>query len=150
MKAKRRKRNKTNVTPEKKQKHLQTKNTPGGCKFAPPATCGLSTMANELARARLRWAFLSLALAVTFGHTNNTECRSSALTFPAAIYSAIKRSIPCSAVLRHSPSSSAAKRPLVSYTVVANPACGLLNRGKKTKRESMAAHPPPLTLLVRR
>ena len=63
-------------------------------------------MASEPARKRLLWAILSLILPVTFAHT--TACRSSALTFSAAIYFAIKRSAPCTAVLRHSPSSWAA------------------------------------------
>ena len=37
-----------------------------------------------------------------------TACRSPALAFSAAVHVAIKRSAPCSAVLRHSPSSWAA------------------------------------------
>ena len=60
-------------------------------------------MANELARTRLLWAILSLVLVVTFGRT--TACRRPALPFSAAIHFAIKRSAPCSAVLRHSPLS---------------------------------------------
>ena len=41
-----------------------------------------------------------------FGHT--TACRSPALAFSATIHFAMKCSAPCSAVLRHSPSSWAA------------------------------------------
>ena len=63
-------------------------------------------MANEPARARLLWAILSLVLPVTFGHP--TACRSPALAFPPAIHFAMKRSAPCSAVLRRFPSSWAA------------------------------------------
>ena len=54
----------------------------------------------------LTLAILSLILHVTFGHI--TACRSPALTFSAAIYFAMKCSAPCSAVLRHPPSSWAA------------------------------------------
>ena len=56
----------------------------------------------------LALAILSLVLPViiTVGHT--TACRSSALAFSAAIHFAMKCSAPCSAVLRHSPSSWAA------------------------------------------
>ena len=39
------------------------------------------------------------------------------------------------------------KNCVTNYTVV-NPACGLLNREKSTKRESLAAHPLPPKLLV--
>ena len=60
-------------------------------------------MASEPARTRLLRAIVSLVLAVTFGHT--TACRGPALTFSAAINFAMKRSAPCSAVMRHSPSS---------------------------------------------
>ena len=63
-------------------------------------------MTREPARTRLLWAFLSLVLPVAFGHT--TACRSPALIFSAGIRFAIKRFTPCSAVLRHSPSSWAA------------------------------------------
>ena len=70
------------------------------------ATCGQSTRASEPARARLLWAILSLVLPVTFGHT--TACRSPALVFSATIHYAMKCSVLCSAVLRHSPSSWAA------------------------------------------
>ena len=70
------------------------------------ATCGSSTRVSEPARARLLQAILSLVLPVTFGHT--TACRSPALVSSAAIYFAMKCSAPCSAVLRHSPSSWAA------------------------------------------
>ena len=61
---------------------------------------GLSTMANEPARARLLFAILSSVLPVTLGHS--TAYRSPALTFSAAIHIAMKRSAPCSAVSRHS------------------------------------------------
>ena len=47
-----------------------------------------------------------LVLPVAFGHT--TACRSPAMVFSAAIHFAMKCSAPCSAVLRHSPSSWAA------------------------------------------
>ena len=63
-------------------------------------------MASETARTHLLWAILSLVLQVTFGHAS--ACRSPALTFSAAIHFPIKRSAPCSAVMRHSPSSWAA------------------------------------------
>ena len=63
-------------------------------------------MASEPARARLLRAILFLARPVTFGHT--TPCRSRALTFSAAMHFAMKHSAPCSAILRHSPSSWAA------------------------------------------
>ena len=49
------------------------------------------------------WDILRLALPVTFRH--NTARRSLALEFSAAIHFAMKRSAPCSAVLRHSPLS---------------------------------------------
>ena len=70
------------------------------------ATCGQSTRASEPARARLLWAILFLALPVTFRHTS--VCFSPALASSAAIYLAMKCSAPCSAVLRHPPSSWAA------------------------------------------
>ena len=54
----------------------------------------------------LFWAILSLVLPVTVGHT--TACHRPALAFSAAIHFTMKRSAPCSAVLRHSPSSWAA------------------------------------------
>ena len=45
-------------------------------------------------------------------------CRSTALTFSVAIHFAMKRPTPCSAVLRHSPSSWAAvSRPLVGIDI---------------------------------
>ena len=83
---------------------ISANQTPGGYKFAP--LVAMSTRASEPARARLLWAILSLVLPVTFGHT--TACRSPALVFSATIHFAIKYSAPCSAVLRHSPSSWAA------------------------------------------
>ena len=70
------------------------------------ATCDLSTMASKSARAPSLRAILSLAFPVTFGHI--TACRTQALTFSATIYFTMKRSDPCSAVLRYSPSSWAA------------------------------------------
>ena len=63
-------------------------------------------MASEPARARLLWAVLSLVFFVTLGFT--TACRSPALAFSATINFAMKRSTPCSAVLRHFLSSWAA------------------------------------------
>ena len=63
-------------------------------------------MGSEPERTRLFWAILSLVLPVTVGHT--TACHSPALAFSAAIHFAMKRSAPCSAVLRHSPSFWAA------------------------------------------
>ena len=58
-------------------------------------------MASGPARARLLWAFLSLVLPVTFGHTS--PCRSPALIFSAVIHFAMKRSASCSTALHHSP-----------------------------------------------
>ena len=63
-------------------------------------------MVSEPAQSRLLRAILSLVLPVTFGHT--TACRSLGLAFSAAIHFAMKRSAPCSVVLRHFPSSWAA------------------------------------------
>ena len=63
-------------------------------------------MASEPARARLIWNIPFLVLPVTFGHA--TACRGPALAFSAAIHFVMKSSAPCSAVLRHSPSSWAA------------------------------------------
>ena len=68
------------------------------------ANIALSTMVSKLARARLLWALLSLVQPVMFRYT--TAChRSPALAFYAAIHFAMKRFAPCSAVLRHFPSS---------------------------------------------
>ena len=103
MKAKRRKRNKTNVTPEKDM--TSTNQTTGGYKFAPH-------VASQLRRAnqyepRLLWAILSMVVLGTFGHTS--ACRRPALAFSGAIHFAMKRSAAsCSAVLRLSPPSWAA------------------------------------------
>ena len=91
--------------------------TPGGYKFAPLVASQqgradqrkgerTSTRASGPAQARLLWATLFLVLPVTFGHT--TAYRSPALVFSATIHFAMKCSAPCSAVLRHSPSSWAA------------------------------------------
>ena len=60
-------------------------------------------MASEPARSYLLWVILFLVLPVSFGHT--TTCYSPALDFSAAIHFTMKRSAPCSAVLRHSLSS---------------------------------------------
>ena len=60
-------------------------------------------MVSKPVRSRLVRAIRSLVLSVTFGHT--AACRCSALAFSAAIHFAMKRSAPCSTVLRHSPSS---------------------------------------------
>ena len=79
--------------------------TPGGYKFA-PLVASQQGRANQHERTRLLWAILFLVLPVTFGHT--TACRSPALVFSATIHFAIKCPAPCSAVLRHSPSSWAA------------------------------------------
>ena len=100
MKTQRRKRNKTNVTPEKNNTTYANQ-TPGVYKFAPlaasqlwqanqhePAYFGLSTS----------WSFPSRS-----GHM--TACCSPALGFSAAIHLAMKCSAPRAAVLRHSPSS---------------------------------------------
>ena len=107
MKTKIQKRNKTkqiknNVTPEKYKKASTNQKTPGEYNFAP-------LMTNKLWRAnqtRLLWAILSWVLPGTSGHT--TAFRNPALILSAAIYFAIKRSAPCSAILRHSSSSWAA------------------------------------------
>ena len=77
---------------------------PGGYKFAP-------LVASQIWRANQHepvciWAILSLVLRVTFGHT--TACRSLALASSAVIHFTMKYFAPCSAVLRHSPSSWAA------------------------------------------
>ena len=82
------------------------------------------------------WAILSLVLPVTFGHT--TACRSPALVFSAAIHFAMKCSAPCSAVLRHSPSSWAA----VFYTyVVANPVRGHKEVPRSTGAAALGRNP---------
>ena len=60
-------------------------------------------MASELARVRLFWAILSFVLPARFGHM--AACRSPALAFAAANHYVMKCSAPCSAVLRHSPTS---------------------------------------------
>ena len=60
----------------------------------------------EPARTHLLWPILSLVLSVTFGHT--TACHSPASPFSALIHFTRKRPTPCSAVLRHPPSSWAA------------------------------------------
>ena len=78
--------------------------TPGGYKFAP-------LVASQQGRVNQHeptcfGLILSLVLPVTFGYT--TACRSPALAFSAAIHFAMKCSVPCSAVLRHPPSSWAA------------------------------------------
>ena len=78
--------------------------TLGRYKFAP-------LVANQLWGANqnkpaLFWAILSLVLTVTIGRT--AACHSPALAFSAAIHIAMKRSVPCSAVLRHFRSSWAA------------------------------------------
>ncbi|CAM9787777.1 unnamed protein product, partial [Ascophyllum nodosum] len=77
--------------------------TPNVRRIQVHATCGKSTRASEPARARLLWAILCLVLTVTFGRT--TACRSPALVFSATIHFSMKCSTPCSAVLRHCPSS---------------------------------------------
>ena len=77
---------------------------PGEYKFA-PLVAGQQGRANQHERACFGLSS-SLVLPVTFGHT--TACRSLALVFPAAIHFAMKCFAPCSAVLRHSPSSWAA------------------------------------------
>ena len=91
---------KTNVTPEKDDT-ISANQTPGGYKFAP-------LVASQLWRANQRepdsfglfspWSFPS---------------RSGILVYciSTAIYFAMKRSAPCSAVLRHFPSSWAAVVP---------------------------------------
>ena len=56
-----------------------------------------------------------MVLPVTFGHT--TACRSPALVFSAPIHFAMKCSAPCSAVLRHSPSSWAAVVHVAHYSL---------------------------------
>ena len=103
------KQSKTNVTPDKTPWHLQTKR--------PEDTSSRhlwlvnKARASEPARARLLWAVLSLVLPVTFGHT--IACRSLGLAFSATIQFITKCSAPCTAVLRHSPSSwAAAKHPI--------------------------------------
>ena len=63
-------------------------------------------MASKPVRARLLWAILSLVFPVTFGHVS--ECRNASLALSAAIHFAMKRYVPCLAVLSHSPSSWAA------------------------------------------
>ena len=63
-------------------------------------------MAGEPVRTGLLWAILSLVILVTLGHT--AKSRSPALNFSAAIHFAMKRSAPCSAVLRYPPLSWAA------------------------------------------
>ena len=106
MKALRRKRSKTNQTKRNTRERHHDICKPNARRIQFRATCGYSTRASEPARVRLLWAILSLVLPVTFGHT--AACRSPALAFAAAIHFAMKCSAPCSAVLRHSPSSWAA------------------------------------------
>ena len=95
------KQNKTNVTPEK-DVMTSANQTPGGHKFA-PLVASQQGRANQHEPACFG---LSLALPITFGHT--TACRSPALVFSATIHFATKCPAPCTAVLRHSPSSWAA------------------------------------------
>ena len=63
----------------------------------------------------VRWAIISLILPVAFGHT--TGCRSPVLTLSPAIHVALKRSVPCSAFLRHSPFVLSCTRPLVGALI---------------------------------
>ena len=84
--------------------HRQTKPTAQRIQIC--ASCGYSTMASEPVQTRLLWAVLILVLPVTLEHT--TAWRSPALAFSAAVNFALKRSVPCSTVLRHSASSRAA------------------------------------------
>ena len=81
-------------------------------------------MTSEPARARLLWAILSLVLPITFGLV--TAYRNLALAFSEAIHFAMKRSVPYSAVLRHSAvvhwsslipkaSRSSSRRPINSF-----------------------------------
>ena len=68
-------------------------------------------MASEPAQTHLLWAIiLSLALPVRFGHNTTSVVHAVVLpsTFSTAIHFDMNRSAPCSAVLRHSPSSWAA------------------------------------------
>ena len=99
-----------NVTKTKQRKgkwqRASTKTSSGGYKFAP--FLWKSTIASEAARASLLWAVIPLVLLATFGHTIillTAYCRSSVLAFSAPIHFTMKRSAPCSAILRHSPSS---------------------------------------------
>ena len=94
--------NKTNnVTPEK-DAMASANQTPVGYKFA-PLVASQQGRENQREPACFGLSYLSLVLPVTFGHT--TACRSPALAFSAAIHFAMKCSVPCSTVLRHSSSS---------------------------------------------
>ena len=81
--------------------------TPGGYKFAPPVA-SQQGKGQRTSTSPLALGILFLALPVTFGHTTVIVCRSPAFVFSAAIHFTMKCSAPCSAVLRHSPSSWAA------------------------------------------
>ena len=75
--------------------------TPGGYKLAPP-------VASQQGRANQREpACFGLSSPWSFPSRSGI-CRSPALVFSATIHFAMKCSAPCSAVLRHSPSSWAA------------------------------------------
>ena len=90
----------------RKHQRKSRRHSPGRYKFTPP-------VANQLWRANQHKSaclgpssHYSLALPVTFGHTTVVlHAVVQPLAFSAATNLAMKRSIPCSTVLRHFPSS---------------------------------------------
>ena len=95
------KQNKTHVTTPEKDVMASANQTPGGYKFAP--LVAIVNKGERTSTSPLALGYHLLVLPVTFGHT--TACRSPALVFSATIHFAMKCPAPCSAVLRHSPSS---------------------------------------------
>ena len=96
---------KKDVTPDERKKHHGI-----DIKKRPEDTSSRHfwlTIASKPGRTPLLWAIISFIFPVTFVHTSRA-CRSPARTFSAVIHSAMKRSAPCPAVLRHSPLSWAA------------------------------------------
>ena len=108
------KRNKTNEAGEIRQRRPQKKKRPDRVKVSRHLWLIKTKLwrANQHEPACFAATILDLVFLVAFGHTTtiyivtfDTACRSLALAFSAAIHFAMKRSAPCFAVLRHSPSS---------------------------------------------
>ena len=82
---------------------ISAKQTPAGYKFAPFVASQLENKGERTSTGPLALGYPALGPSRHVGHT--IACRSPALAFSAAIHFAMKCSAPCSAVLRHSPSS---------------------------------------------